>query len=151
MDDSWNLLANSHFEGIATMEEWVLVKGPETSDDDSSQEDSFQGITLMAAKKHGEVVYMSTRKSPDAVRCSMLPSLECFKDSLLVLDLHKSKYLQTLDGSIGNLICLNRLILTSCSSLKCLPDSIRNLSNLTEVRFFPSNTNGLPFLRSHAL
>ena len=122
-EDSWNVLALNSTEGMGPMEGWMLVKegaGP----DEWTMMDSFYGASFMVCKKNGKVVYLSTRKVSDSDRSSTVPSLEALKDSLLVLDLHKSRYLRELDASICNL----------CTNLISLPDSIGNLSNLTEVR-----------------
>jgi hypothetical protein len=115
--------------------DWLLVKkeGSE-SNESSSEKDLFAGVTLMAEKASGQVVFLSTRNSPVANRWSVMPSLECFRDSLRVLDLHKSRYLQSLNDNIGELNLLNQLMLTRCSRLERLPDSIGHLTNLIEVR-----------------
>lgn len=133
MEDLRVYFAHNLVEGSGVVEDWVLVKDVSGSNRSKENDDSFAGVALMAEKKSGHVVFLSTRKSPDADRWSLMPSLECFKDTLQVLDLHKSRYLQELNGSIGDLRQLRQLMLTRCSSLKRLPNSIGNLSNLTEV------------------
>ena len=132
MEDSWNVLTLNSTEGMGPLEGWMMVK--EGTGSDGWTMDSFQDTALMVYKKHGKVVYLSTRKMPDADRSSTMPSIDALKDSLLVLDLHKSRYLQELDASICNLSTLTHLLLTRCSNMKSLPDSIGNLSNLIEVR-----------------
>lgn len=125
------MLALNSTEGMGSLEGWMLVKdgtGP-----DGWSMDLFQGIEFMVYKKEGKVIYLSTRKMSDSDRSSTLPSLDALKDSLLVLDLHKSRYLQELDVSLCNLTNLTHLLLTRCSNLKALPDSFGNLCNLTEV------------------
>ena len=126
------MLALNLTEGMGPLEGWTLVK--EGTGRDDGIMDSFDGTSFMVCKKHGKIVYLSTRKVSDSDRSSTMPSLEALKDSLLVLDLHKSRYLRELDASICNLSNLTHLLLTRCSNLTSLPDSIGNLSNLTEVR-----------------
>jgi hypothetical protein len=134
MEDLTISSAHNFVEGTGLMGDWELVKEESSSGSDEwGDEDLFAGITLMAEKKSGQVVFLSTRNSPDAKRWSVMPSLSCFRESLRVLDLHKSRYLKSLNDSIGELSLLNQLTLTRCSSLERLPDSIGSLSNLTEV------------------
>lgn len=134
MDDATNYLAQNLTDSAELTEGWILVKDFVSDEEDDEDKDPFQGITLMADRNTGRIVLLSTRTTKGADRWSVMPSMEQFKNSLLVLDLHKSRYLRNLDPSIGDLAFLDRLLLTRCSSLRELPDTIGKLSNLTEVR-----------------
>ena len=131
MEDSWNVLALNSAEEIGSLEGWMFVN--EWTGTDDWTIDSYQGTPLMVYKKDGKVIFLSTRKISNSERFSSMPSLEIVKDSLRVLDLHKSIYLQQLDTSVCNLSSLTHLLLTRCSDLRSLPDSLGNLSNLVEV------------------
>ena len=113
------------------LERWMLVKEGTCPGDWTM--DTLEGTSFVVYEKHGKVVYLSTRNVPDSDRTSKIPSLEVWRDSLLVLDLHKSRYLREVDASICNITTLTHLLLTRCSNLKSLPDSIGNLTSLTEV------------------
>lgn len=130
MEDARSYFVQTLSDCVA--EDWILVSGA-AGDNEPNEKNPFDGVTLMAEKKTGQVVFLSTRKSPDLDRWSVMPSLERFHESLLVLDLDKSRYLKSIDESVVGLTNLKQLMLTRCSSLTRLPDSIGNLNNLTEV------------------
>jgi len=84
------------------------------------------------------VVAFSTRSCLDVDRWNkVMPSLAAVAgfSSLQRLDLYKSRYLESLDESIFDLVDLRVLHITRCSSLKAIPDSIGKLSALQEVRY----------------
>ena len=103
-------------------DDWIML----------AEEDALRGTVLYADKLNGHVVCLSTRTCNDEDRWIEMPSLSQFPN-LLILDLHKSRYLTTLDGSVGDLKDLQRMILTGCKSLRTLPQAIGNLKQLTEV------------------
>jgi hypothetical protein len=125
-------------ESSGATDEWVVVPtmGSQCEHvlDGADDKDPYQGVTLMADKLSGKIVFLSTRKSRYVNRWTVMPSVEHFKDSLVHLDLYNSRHIHSLDESIGDLLCLKRLMITRCTSLKTLPDSLGRLSNLEEVR-----------------
>lgn len=92
----------------------------------------LRGTVLHTDRTTGHVVCMSTRTCKDEDRWTEMPCVAQFS-SLLILDLHKSRYLTTLDESVGDLKSLKRMILTRCNNLVTLPRAIGNLKHLTEV------------------
>jgi hypothetical protein len=128
MDDPKTQLCMQRFlDGLGGVDDWIMVEDGE----------DFNGMTLLADRKTGSVVYLSTRHCIDADRWSKMPSLNRFS-ALAILDLHKSRYIAELDESVGNLVNLNQLVLTRCSNLRMLPPTIGNLRNLTELNLFDS-------------
>jgi hypothetical protein len=127
-------------ECFASMDEWVVVPTRDSRGDHQTEEASgtsrHQLFTLMADRQSGKIVFLSTRNSRDSDRWSLMPTVEPFKESLVALDLHKSRYIQTLHESVGDLKCLKYLMITRCTSLRTLPDSLGSLSNLEEVGFY---------------
>lgn len=128
-----NIRAQSFLESRGQSDDWSLVGVP---DDQIRSDDfeSFKGVTMLMDKGSRDIVVLSTRDSKNADRLSTIPDLQCYANSLLVLDLHKCRYISSLHDSVGGLVKLRRLMLTRCNNLKTLPDSIGNLSNLTEVK-----------------
>jgi hypothetical protein len=124
-DDPKTQLVMQHvLDGLEEVDDWILV-----------EDGDCKGMTLLADRKTGSVVYLSTRYCNDADRWSKMPSMERFA-SLTLLDLHKSRYTSNLHESVGDLVNLKRLVLSRCSKLETLPSSIGNLGNLTEVRLY---------------
>jgi len=103
----------------------------------------YEGAALMADKQSGKIIILSTRNSRDSDRWSLMPSVETFKDSLMMLDLHNSRYIQFLHESVGDLHCLKYLMITRCTNLRSLTESLGSLSNLEEVGpfFFTADLN----------
>ena len=129
-----------HFiETLGLTDEWVIVPTDfgrvETDVDEASHLGRCPGVTMMTDKKSGKIVFLSTRNLRDSDRWNLMPSVEPFKESLLVLDLHKSRYIQGLHESVGDLTYLKHLMITSCASLRTLPESIGSLPNLEEVGY----------------
>ena len=104
------------------MDDWELV-----------EDGDFKGIALATDRKNGEIVYMSTKHCGAVDLWNKMPSLEEFP-SLIVLDLHKCRYIVDLHESVGSLVNLQQLLLTRCSKLRTLPSTLGNLENLVEVR-----------------
>ena len=94
---------------------WVVVPAEVGVGDDLVDfvvgEDEFQDVSMLADRKSRKVVVLSTRNTHNANRWSDMPPMDSFADSLMVLDLHKSKYLRSLHESVGDLSCLKRLFL----------------------------------------
>lgn len=132
MDDLGISFEQNFIEDAGLTDDWVLVNEGSVLEE-AGENRSFAAVTLMAEKKSRHTVFLSTRKTEDADRWNVMPSLECFSGSLRILDLHKSRYLQSLDDSIGDLSLLSQLLLTRCTNLKRLPSSIGKLNNLIEV------------------
>jgi hypothetical protein len=105
-------------------EDWVVVE----------DKNGLGGAVLYADRTTGHVVCLSTRRCSDEDRWNEMPSLSQFP-YLLVLDLHKSRYLTTLDDTIGDLKHIQRMMLTECKKLRTLPPTIGNLNHLIEVGF----------------
>ena len=82
------------------------------------------------------VISISTRETPDCSRWALMPSVSSFVASLVVLDLHQSRYIVNLHDSVCQLVHLKTLILTHCYKLKSLPDAIGNLTSLEKVSFY---------------
>jgi hypothetical protein len=124
-------------ESFGLTDEWVLVP---TDKKDTRVEgdviDDYQGVTLMADRQSGKVIFLSTRNSRDSDRWSLMPTVEPFKESLVIMDLHKSRYIQVLHETVGDLTSLKHLMITRCTSLRSLPESLGSLSNLEEVGAF---------------
>lgn len=135
MDDSLGFLElHNSGEWTSQGEDWTMISN--SSDDVENEEMNgcgIKGVTLLANKNTRKVVFLTTRSTKDANRWDVMPSLHPFRESLQVLDLHNSRYITSLHDSIGDLPHLRRLIVTRCSRLTTLPDSIGNLKNLTEV------------------
>ena len=133
-------LLQPFMETLGLRDEWVIVPtdsgSVKTDVEEVSHLGRCPGVTLMTDKKSGKIVFLSTRNSRDSDRWDLMPTVDPFKESLLALDLHKSMYIQALHESVGDLNNLKHLMITSCSSLKTLPESIGRLSNLEEVGFF---------------
>ena len=108
----------SNEEGKSEMVEDELMNGAETVMDDE-----------------GAVVSISTGMTPDRNRWESMPSVANFSSSLVVLDLHKARYIESLHESVCQLSNLKKLVLTHCERLKTLPDAIGNLISLEEVSF----------------
>lgn len=103
--------------------EWVLLP-----------EGEIQGLSIIVDHTTGDVILLSTRDSKDSERWKDdMPSLQAFT-SARELDLHGSRYIRTLHGSVCSLVNLKRLKLTKCDRLEKLPDSLGNLQRLEEVR-----------------
>lgn len=100
---------------------WVLV-----------EEGDLKGFTLIADVNTGDIVCLSARQCNDENRRSYIPTLKDYP-TLRVVDLHGYRYMRSLDSSIGDLQCLERLVLTKCDLLTKLPSSIGNLHSLQEV------------------
>lgn len=119
------------------------VDEPEEVDDDwemlHPEDGKFKGIALAADRRTGRIVYASTKRCGAADLWTTMPSLSDFKESLVVLDLHRSKYIRELHGSVCDLASLQRLLLTRCSNLRFLPPATGNLRNLTELNLFDSH------------
>jgi hypothetical protein len=122
-DPQSQLILQNFLDGLCEVDDWILVE------DDGD----FAGMTLLADRKTGKVVYLSTRNCNDAGRWSTMPALTRF-DALTVLDLHKSRYITELHEYVGDLQNLKRLVVTRCNNLRSLPSSLGNLRSLTEVR-----------------
>jgi hypothetical protein len=99
---------------------------------------AFKGVSIIMIedRKSGKknVIQLSTRFSKDSDRWTTgMPSLDEYP-SLQILDLHNSRYLTELHDSVTDLRQLRELILTSCSRLERLPNSLGKNENLQEVR-----------------
>ena len=80
------------------------------------------------------VVAITSKDTRDAERWrETMPSLSGFP-GLTELDLHKNRYITTLDPSITSLSHLKVLKLSQCSRLGELPSSIGDLKSLQVVR-----------------
>jgi hypothetical protein len=117
------LLPHRYVDGLGEIDDWELL-------DDGD----FKGVLLAAEKKNGKIVYMSTKHCSAADMWNIMPSLAEFP-SLVVLDLHKCRYITELHESVGDLADLKQLLLTRCSILRTLPPTIGKLQHLTEVRY----------------
>ena len=82
----------------------------------------------------GAVVSLSTETTPDCNRWEMMPSVSEFSSSLVILNLHKARYIESLHSSVCQLINLKKLVLTQCDQLTMLPAEIGSLKSLMEVR-----------------
>ena len=114
---------------IATTEQqgvWILV-----------EDGDLKGMTMIADQDSGDIVALSARKCSSEEKRS---ELRCLKDYplLRLVDLHNYRFMKTLDDSIGDLLALERFILTRCDLLTSLPPSIGKLHNLVEVRDCPT-------------
>jgi hypothetical protein len=116
------LLPNRYVDGLGEIDDWELL-----------EHGDFKGIALAADRKNGKIVYMSTKHCSAADLWNKMPSLEEFP-SLVVLDLHKCRYITELHESVGDLVEMKQLLLTRCSILQTLPATIGKLQHLTEVR-----------------
>ena len=90
----------------------------------------------MTTVLHGTNVSISTRTVPDNRRWEEMPSLLSLKNNsntLIVLDLHKSRYMTKLHDSVCDMGSLKKLVLTHCHKLTTLPDNIGKLTLLEEV------------------
>lgn len=83
--------------------------------------------------EEGAVVSMSTETTPDCRRWAVMPSISEFASSLIVLNLHKARYIDCLHSSVCQLTMLKKLVLTHCDRLTTLPADIGNLKSLEEV------------------
>jgi hypothetical protein len=94
----------------------------------------MNGAEIEIEKGTGAVVSLSTETTPDCNRWEMMPSVSEFASSLIVLNLHKARYIERLHSSVSQLIMLKKLVLTQCDRLATLPIEIGNLKSLEEVR-----------------
>lgn len=94
-------------------------------------DEGFEGVQL---EFQGEsVVVVSSRETRDMQRWRQnMPSLAKFPH-LTELDLHKNRYITSLDPSVTTLAQLKILRLSQCSRLRELPASIGSLTNLQVV------------------
>ena len=112
----------------------VMFVDTESPDEDWVKVDKgeLKGMTISIDRNSGLVVSLSARRCQDANRWNSMPSLDEHQ-SLKMLDLHKMRYMKELNASVCNLVHLEKLILTRCESLTCLPKEIGMLRNLKEV------------------
>ena len=84
------------------------------------------------------VVAISSKQTRDSERWRInMPSLASFPH-LTILDLHKNRYITSLDSSVADLSQLKILKLSQCSRLRHLPEDIGSaLVNLEEVSYVP--------------
>ena len=126
MDDSavGGCFINGLLGDVGDDESWELLQ----------EDGDFKGCTLAANTK---IVAMSTRQCSAGDLWNEMPSLLVedtrFK-SLVVLDLHKCRYIDHLHESVCDLPELRKMVLTRCNNLRTLPSNIGNLRNLTEVK-----------------
>jgi Leucine-rich repeat (LRR) protein len=99
--------------------------------EDEAEDNSpnLEGYSIVETDSEGNALAISTRECRDVERWKVMPALDHLA-KMRTLDLHKSRYLQTLSSSIGNLSNLRELNLTRCEQLQCLPPCIGNLTNL---------------------
>lgn len=105
---------------------------------DEHEEEWLRGGAAVTEIINGttDSVSISTRTIPDRHRWEVMPPMALIKNAnntLLVLDLHKSRYITELHDSVCGMIALQKLILTHCHALKKLPENIGNLMSLEEV------------------
>jgi hypothetical protein len=96
------------------------------------------GAAMTTIVNETNAVSISTRTIPDIRRWEQMPSLLSLKNysnTLVVLDLHKSRYLTDLHGSVCHMASLKKLVLTHCHKLKTLPEHIGKLKLLEEVSY----------------
>lgn len=104
-----------------------------SSTSDSESEDPRVDIECV----YGTSVSVSTSTVPDRYRWNIMPPMAQItspSQTLLVLDLHKSRYMTELHESVCDMVFLEKLKLTQCLQLKSLPENIGNLRLLEEVR-----------------
>ena len=98
------------------------------------EDDSGEGIQGVQLEFQGEsVVVISSRETRDVQRWrENMPSLTRFPH-LTEVDLHKNRYITSLDPSVTTLTQLKVLGLSQCSRLRELPATIGSLPNLQVV------------------
>ena len=102
------------------------------SHDDEQLREGIDGVKVEFRQGESFRV-MSSRETRDVERWrGSMPSLSDYP-GLTELDLHKNRYLVTLDPSVTTLTQLKILKLSQCSQLRELPDTIGSLTNLEEV------------------
>jgi hypothetical protein len=114
------------FELVVKDDDWAMVEGGE-----------LKGVKIGTDPSTSLILSLSSRKCHDINRWLKMPSLAQY-ESLKELDLHKSRYIRELHDSVCDLANLETLILTRCERLMTLPKEIGRLTNLREVRHYPS-------------
>jgi len=96
------------------------------------EDGELEGMTLVVDRESGETVGLSSRSSRNEAKRRSMPSLKDYS-ALKEIDFHNYRYMRTVADSIGDLRCLQRLILSRCDLLQKLPPSIGKLDQLIEV------------------
>ena len=102
---------------------WIVVE---------DEEPELEGMTLVADRESGDIVFLSSRSCSNEQKRRSMPSLKEYP-FLKVVDLHNYRHMRDLHETIGDLSVLQRLILSRCDLLQTLPASIGSLDRLVEV------------------
>jgi hypothetical protein len=100
---------------------------------DTSKEEAQLMNGAEVVIEEGAVVSVSTATTSDANRWETMPSVSEFASSLVVLNLHKARYIECLHSSVCQLTMLKKLVLTHCDRLTTLPADIGKLKSLEVV------------------
>ena len=96
------------------------------------EDGELEGMTLVADRESGEIVGLSSRSCRNESKRRLMPSLKDYP-ALKHVDFHNYRYMRNVHRSIGDLRCLQRLVLSRCDLLEKLPASIGKLDRLVEV------------------